>query len=144
MLQEVMEIRPYGADDQDACLSVFDSTLPADRRPDFAAFLKTPEGPFFVMHHNDAAIGCGGYQVSREPGVATLVWGMIRSDLQRQGLGRFLLMYRLREIGKRPEIQRVRVETSPSVAKFFESQGFKVVRAVNDNIELVKKLTVCT
>jgi hypothetical protein len=68
---------------------------------------------------------------------------MIRSDLQRQGLGRYLLMYRLREIGKLPGIERVSVHVPRPVAPFFETQGFRVAGMTGGQVELVKKLTVC-
>jgi N-acetylglutamate synthase-like GNAT family acetyltransferase len=137
-----MDLRPYGSIDRDACLAIFDSPSPSERAR-FDEFLKAPDGPYFVMEHDGAVVGCGGYTVGPEPDVATLVWGIIRNDLRRQGLGRFLLMFRLREIGKAGSIQRVLVETSQDTAKFYESQGFKVAGETDGRVVLVKKLTVC-
>jgi hypothetical protein len=138
-----MDLRPFRPADRDACLAIFDSDSAAER-DGFEKFLQNPNGPYFVMEHDGSAVGCGGYRVESEPGLATLVWGMIRSDAKGQGLGRFLLMFRLREIGKVGGIERVRVEASPGDAKFFEGQGFKVLGAVNGRVEMVKKLIVCS
>ena len=96
------------------------------------------------MEHEGGIVGCGGYVTGTETGAAMLVWGMIRPDLQGQGLERFLLMYRLREIGKLEGIERVRVETSQEEAKFFEGQGFRLAGAANGRVEMVKKLAVCS
>jgi len=139
-----MDLRPYLSPDRDACLAIYDSNAasPEDRKK-FEAFLSNPDGPFFVMEHDGRILGCGGFTTSAEPGIATLVWGMVRSEAQGQGLGRYLLMYRLREIGKLPGIQRVRLLTSRPAARFFEGQGFKVAGEVDGQVEMVKKLTVC-
>jgi N-acetylglutamate synthase-like GNAT family acetyltransferase len=139
---KIMDVRRYLPTDRIACLSIFDSNRAAGRAG-FEKFLEAPEGPYFVMEHDGGIVGCGGYTVDAESRLATLVWGMIRRDSHGQGLGRFLLMFRLREIGKLGGIERVRLETSQPAAKFFEGQGFKIVGPVNEGVEMVKKLTVC-
>ena len=65
--------------------------------PEFAEFLAKPNGPYFVMEHEGSIAGCGGYFITGESAVARLVWGMVRRELQRHGLGRFLLLFRLRD-----------------------------------------------
>ncbi len=96
-------------------------------------------------------IGCGGYVVTVDQHEARLRWGMVRVDFHRSGLGRFLLLFRLREIGKLGHIQLVRLQTSQHSAPFFEKQGFKTVAVVQngftagmDQVEMIKKLTVCS
>jgi N-acetylglutamate synthase-like GNAT family acetyltransferase len=142
-----MELRPYVSADREACLQVFDSNVPgflnAARRVDFEAFLAHLPGPYFVMEHEGRVLGCGGYTVAPESGHCELVWGMIRNDAQRLGLGRLLLMFRLREVGKVGGIHSVRAETTRQAARFFEGQGFKMAGAAEDRVEMVKKLTVC-
>ena len=100
-----MDVRPYLPVDRDLCLAVFDSNTPdffeSHSRRDFEKFLDCPGGPYFVMEHDGAIIGCGGYSVEDEKAPARLVWGMVRRDWRRQGLGRFLLLFRLREITKK-------------------------------------------
>jgi N-acetylglutamate synthase-like GNAT family acetyltransferase len=130
-----MDLRPYRADDRHACLALLQPS------PDLEAFLTAPAGPFFVMEHDGALIGCGGYVT--EARTARLVWGVIRPDMRRQGLGRFLLMYRLREIGKLGSIETVSVDVPPEFAPFFEKQGFHTSGARDGRTVLVKRLTVC-
>ncbi len=149
-----MDVRPYLPVDRDACLAVFDSNTPdffeSHSRRDFEKFLDGPGGPYFVMEHDGAIIGCGGYSVEDEKAPARLVWGMVRRDWRRQGLGRFLLLFRLREITKRGGVEMVHLDAAPDSAPFFQSQGFKVASIVRDGyaagldrIEMTMKLTVC-
>ena len=147
-----MDLRPYRPADRDACLAVFDSNTPgffeAHERAGFAEFLLCPNHRYFVMQHDGAIVGCGGYCVWAEQ--ARLEWGMVRREWHRQGLGRFLLLFRLREITKTGGVQMVGVGTSQHAAPFFVRQGFKVVSVEKDGyaagldrVELTMKLSVC-
>ena len=143
-----MDVRPYLPADRDACLAVFDSNAPdffqSHERRDFELFLNGQDCSYFVLDHDSAIIGCGGYFITEEKSLARLVWGMVRRDWRRQGLGRFLLLFRLREITKAGGVQMVRLDAPQHSAPFFESQGFKVTHiAGGDRVEMVMKLTVC-
>jgi N-acetylglutamate synthase-like GNAT family acetyltransferase len=97
------------------------------------------------MEHEGAIVGCGGYSLSPDGTVAALQWGMVRPDAQRMGLGRFLLLYRIREIGKLGTVGIVVAQVPKPAAGFFEKQGFRVNAAGDDGrVELLKKLTVCS
>jgi len=137
-----MDIRPYESADRDACLAVFDS-IGSGERLAFEAFLDGPTGEYFVMEHERAVAGCGGYAISGDGVAASLVWGMVRRDLQRMGLGRFLLLYRIREIGKAGNVELVVVQTPRQSAPFFEKQGFRMNASGLDRVEMIKRLTVC-
>jgi N-acetylglutamate synthase-like GNAT family acetyltransferase len=102
-----------------------------------------------VIEHEGSVAGCGGY-VSEDKSMASLVWGMVRSDLHRLGLGRFLLLFRLRRISQTMSVPIVRVGTSQHTMAFFEKQGFKAVSVEKDGfapgidrVEMVMKLAVC-
>ncbi|MEO8028211.1 MAG: GNAT family N-acetyltransferase [Bryobacteraceae bacterium] len=147
-----MDIRPYVSTDRNACLALFDSNVPdffdASERKGFADFLDSPNCAYFVMEHDDAVVGCGGYAIDGE--VGSMVWGMVRRDSQKLGLGRFLLLYRVRKISKAGSVGLVRLATSQRTASFFEKQGFKATRVVKDGfapgidrVEMVMKLNVC-
>jgi GNAT superfamily N-acetyltransferase len=149
-----MEIRPYQPDDRAACLAIFDSNTPDFCKPEegegFERLLDTMPCAYLVMEHDGAILGCGGYYVTEEKSVARLVWGMVRRDMHRHGLGRFLLLFRLREIGRTGDVQMVTLGTSQHTAPFFERQGFKVVQIARDayapgldRIEMTMKLAVC-
>jgi GNAT superfamily N-acetyltransferase len=140
-----MDIRPYVAADREACLAVFDSNMPeffgARERGGVEKFLEASECAYFVMEMEDGIAGCGGYSV--ENAAARLVWGMVRRELHRKGLGRFLLLYRLHEIGQVGGVERVNLEAPSHAAAFFLSQGFKITGGVEDRVEMTMKLSVC-
>jgi N-acetylglutamate synthase-like GNAT family acetyltransferase len=142
-----MDVRPYREADRAACLQVIESLTPhltePGLRPRFEEFLDRPAGRYFVLEHEDAIAGCGGFAISPDGDTATLLWGMIRNDVRKLGLGRFLLLYRIREIGRAGNIRLVRAETPPASAGFFEKQGFRVEAVTADRVELSRKLAVC-
>jgi ribosomal protein S18 acetylase RimI-like enzyme len=149
-----MDIRPYTPADHAACLAVFDSNTPwffdPSERRKFETFLDAPFCSYFVMEHDGAVVGCGGYAIEENSLLASLVWGMVRNDLHKRGLGRFLVMFRLREITKTSGAQMVRLGTSQRTARFFEKQGFKVAGIEKngyasgiDRVEMRMKLSVC-
>jgi ribosomal-protein-alanine N-acetyltransferase len=149
-----MDIRPYEPRDHAACVGVFDSLIPTlldlTARPLFESWLDRADGPYFVMEQDETVVGCGGYSFSPDQSTATLRWGMIRGSAQKMGLGRFLLMYRIREIGKQGTVGVVFARSPRPSASFFEKQGFRVNGIAPDacapgvaGIELIKKLTVC-
>jgi len=123
---------------------VFDSNALADREA-FENYLDTGDPSFItVLEHEGTIVGCGGFSI--EAGTATMHHGMIRRDVQRMGLGRFLLMYRLRKISKfGVPVQFARVTVDPKWAPFYGKQGFKSASqpAGGATIELAMKLTVC-
>jgi GNAT superfamily N-acetyltransferase len=147
-----MDIRPYEPRDRDACLAIFDSLTPAfldtSARPHFEAWLDDPSGPFFVLEHDDVRVGCGGYTVDATE--ATLHWGMVRADCQGKGIGRFLLMYRVREIGRTGNVAMILAHSPAPSVGFFEKQGFRANGiSIPSSLpgtpltRLSKKLTVC-
>ncbi len=149
-----MEIRPYQNDDLPECLRLFDSNpnyFLTSEREQFQAFLEGGPGTYFVMEHDAQLVGCGGFALEAEPGLASLTWGLIDGRYHRQGLGRLLLFHRLKEISKLGNISVVRLETTPLTAPFFErAGGFRVTNVEPgaydgslDRVTLVKRLAVC-
>jgi ribosomal protein S18 acetylase RimI-like enzyme len=150
----VMDVRPYTPADHAACLAMFDSNTPRffdpSERRKFVTFLDAPFCSYFVMEHDGAVVGCGGYAVEEDRSLASLVWGIVRNDLHNHGLGRFLVMFRLKEITRTSGVQMVRLGTSQHTAHFFEKQGFKVAGIEKDGyasgidrVEMRMKLSVC-
>jgi N-acetylglutamate synthase-like GNAT family acetyltransferase len=144
-----MDIRIYHAQDREACLAVFDSNVGSgffapDERTAFAEFLDNPKGTYLVMEHDSRLVGCGGYSAEAGAPVAGLTWGMIHRELHRQGLGRYLLLYRMKEIGRVPGVQTVQLRTTTEVAPFFEKYAFRVVGTAEGGlVEMRMKLQVC-
>ena len=139
-----MEPRNYQPHDCDACLAVFDSNGLTGRQA-FEQFLNAIPANFTVLLHNDEVVGCGGYLIA--DGSATLIHGMIHRNFQRMGLGRFLLLYRLREISKSTaggHIGIARLTAAHSDVAFYQKQGLKLSGSADaEHVDLVMKLTVC-
>jgi ribosomal protein S18 acetylase RimI-like enzyme len=149
-----MDIRLYSLADRAACLEVFDSNAPQFFHPleraSFEAFLDAMDCAYFVIGHESRVAGCGGYAVSEDKSMASLVWGMVRSDLHKLGFGRFLLLFRLRRISQTNSVSIVRLGTSQHAVAFFEKHGFKAASVKKDGyapgidrIEMMMKLVVC-
>lgn len=136
-----MDIRPYDPADRAACLAVFDSIFddPADRAA-FAARLDAA-APFFVAEHDGTIIGCGGFSVAGA--AARLEWGMVHKNWQRQGLGRFLLFYRMKAIGQAGAVEMVAAEAPRAYADFYLKQGFRETGGDATRVTLAKRLAVC-
>jgi N-acetylglutamate synthase-like GNAT family acetyltransferase len=126
------EIRPYLAWDRSDCIEIFESNRPeyfdAGELPIFTAFLDTLPTTYFVLEVSGQATGCGGWLPAEDGGGAELVWGMVRANLHKTGLGKMLLTWRLREIAKNPNISTVTMDTSQHSVGFFEKFGFRVTR----------------
>jgi len=116
-----MELRPYSSGDHAACVGLCGPFSVPDH--------------FVVMEHDGAVIGCGGYTSDGE-----LVLGTIRPDLRRQGLGRFLLLARLRELAKLPGVSHARLRAPAGFASFYAKQGFK---PAGPEGEMQLRLNVC-
>jgi N-acetylglutamate synthase-like GNAT family acetyltransferase len=136
-----MEIRPYGAQDRDGCLAIFDSIWPSGDRTQLAAFLDSSPSQFFIAEHDSAIVGCGGFAVEGEQG--RLLWGMVHRRWQRQGLGRFLLFYRMREITRNGTVATVNARVPAAAAPFYAAQGFREVHTAGAEVEMTKRLAVC-
>ena len=149
-----MDVRRYSADDLAACLAVFDSNVPkffdVSERAGFEEFLAGNRWPYIVLEHAGEIVGCGGWAPEEDGALIAMTWGMVRRTLHGSGLGRFLLMYRVREAAKMPGAERVRLSTSQHTAGFFQKLGFKVAETRKDGfapgidrIEMVMILNVC-
>jgi GNAT superfamily N-acetyltransferase len=124
-------------------LSVFDS-LGADlrdSRSQFESWLDHAGGPYFVMENDGIPVGCGGYSLSDDGSCATLRWGMVDRGAQKNGLGRFLLMFRMREISRHGTVGAVLAHPPAASAGFYAKEGFRVNNGAP--LEMIRKLTVC-
>lgn len=130
-----MDIRAYTAADKEGCLAVLES-VGGKGRAEFAAYLDA--GPrYFVAEHEGRIVGCGGVAEGR------LEWGMVHAEMQRQGLGRFLLYYRMREVSKLGAFEHVSVRAPREVAGFYAGQGFREVEGDGEWVVMSKRLAVC-
>ena len=124
-----MEIRPFRLTDREPCLAVFDSIAPEgpdSARAEYESYLDAHGSSYYVVEHEGAVVGCGGFRVEPKDSSARLEWAMVRKDLQRQGLGRYLLMYRLKEIAKVPGVLFVEARVPDRLSNFYDKNGLKL------------------
>ena len=129
------KLTPYGEEHRTACIAIFDSNLPeyvADyERELFTSFVDKGACPYFVVEATGGEIiACGGYAVT--DGEARMCWGLVRRDLHRRGVGRFLLVSRLLRIHEECGDIRVTLDTSHKTSAFFERFGFHVLERIED------------
>jgi GNAT superfamily N-acetyltransferase len=99
-------IRRYRPADRKQVLAAFRTNVPdhfpAAEESWLRACLDEPDGPLFVMVEGAGAsaqvIAFGGYEISPFYNLATLVFGLVRADRHGTGLGRQLLVHRLRHM----------------------------------------------
>lgn len=141
-----MDIRKFTEADREACLAIFESNSPAWFHPSelsgLVARLDAP-GDYFVAEHDGRAIGAGGFDGSR------IVWLMVDASFHGNGVGRFLMMYLLRELA-RGGFATVELGTTPAVVPFYEKFGFRTTQTFPDGwapgfdrVEMIKKMDVC-
>lgn len=146
-------IRHYRPSDRKQVLAAFRSNVPAHFPASEERWLRScldePDGPLFVVVEDGAVIAFGGYELSPFYDLATLVFGLVRADRHGTGVGRLLLVHRLRHMAKRKLRPRyVTVDTHPHTAGFFLRCGFIEIarwpagyRSGRDRVDLRFELT---
>jgi predicted GNAT family N-acyltransferase len=115
---------------------------------DFRKFLDAPVCDFFVVTQNATIVACGGHGYHDKKQAFILAWGMVRADLHKTGLGKFLLTERLKRIYKDSGESLVKIETSQHSKGFFERFGFVVTNTIEnyfapgiDRVDMELRLT---
>lgn len=131
-------LRPYTAADEETCLALFDSNVPAsfsaEERVEFLAFLRALPGPYFVLEQDGRAVGCGGYALAPDGTTADLCWGMIDRSRQHRRLGAYLLEARIDRIIAARDATAVALRTVEETVPFFRKFGFELTRIVPDGV----------
>ena len=148
-----MRIRRYASTDREAVLAAFWSNVPAyfpaSEEAWLCSCLDEPDGPLFVVVDGKEIVGFGGYELSEFYHLGTVVFGLVRADHHGTGIGRMLMVYRLRHMAKRQLRPRyVTVDTHPITAGFFARCGFVEIarwpggyRSGMDRVDLRFELT---
>ena len=125
-----MLIRPYLEADRSACLQLLRGNVPehfvASDENDFAGFLDTLSGPYFVVEDGHEIVACGGIAADDDE-IAALCWGIVAAHRQRMGIGTMLTAHRIETfLALHPRIRMVRIHTTQKVQAFYEKHGFEV------------------
>jgi ribosomal protein S18 acetylase RimI-like enzyme len=129
-----MIIRPYAPADKPACLAAFESNMPRFFAPheleDYTAWLDAfADGDrYYVAEENGEVIGCGGFNADADKQEAFMAWGLIHNAHHKRGLGKALLLFRLRAIRDICPQCIIKLDTTQHSFPFFEKLGFRTVR----------------
>ena len=126
--------RPFTAGDKNACMDILMSNTPryfgVEDADEYRDFLDSPTCDYFVVTQNDTIVACGGHGFHDRKQAFILAWGMVRADLHKHGLGKFLLTERLKKICSDFSDSLVKIETSQHSRGFFERFGFKTTNII--------------
>ncbi len=123
--------RDFTPTDREACLAIFDGNLgkyfALHERDEFARWLdKRDRQPYQVVELAGEIVACGGIYFDSDKDHVGLAWGMVRRDLHRQGIGRWLTELRLRQMTDLFPNKSQRLGTSQHTFEFYQRMGFKV------------------
>jgi len=124
----MITIREFTMPDVASCLGAFRSNVPAFfgayEQSEYAAFLERLPCRYFVAELGGTVVGGGGFYIVQSERLASLVWGMVSRESQRQGVGTALLRVRLEHIACNRSVRFVRAKASQYSAPFLQRFGF--------------------
>lgn len=134
----MLTVRPYRAEDREACLALFDGNTPRffheSEREGFVAWLgdQALHLPYLVIERDGHVVACGGHAVEPDGTSVALCWGMVGNGLHGQGLGRALTEARLAAARATPGVRRVVLDTSQHTQGFYARFGFETMKVTPD------------
>ena len=105
---------------------------PSEERS-FIKYLEQDSENYFIIEEAKGVIGSGGFNYGFDDGkTARISWGMIHPEWQKKGVGTKLTRYRIEQIKKNPEIDKIEVRTTQAVYRFYQKLGFELQNIEKD------------
>lgn len=127
-------IRPYSHQDKPKLIELIKQNIPAYFAPseeiDFEHYLDHEVEDYFVFEEHSQIIGCGGINYFNDQKMARLSWDIIAPNSQGKGIGKALMLYRIKLLNKNPKIKIISVRTSQLAYKFYEKMGFELEKVI--------------
>lgn len=131
-----MNIRKYTQQDQPAVLELFDANCPRyfapEERNDLENYLESELEDYFVVEMEGELVACGGINLQKEQSKGVLSWDMIHPDYQKRGIGKALVMFRIRHLEEVYQVENIGVRTSQFTDRFYAKCGFELKNIVKD------------
>lgn len=129
-----IEIRPYQKTDKEACIAAFLTNTPKyfteKESQDYGPWLDekafAPNLHYYVLTCDNKVVACGGFVYQQEDNQVIFVWGLVDRAQHRNGFGKRLVEFRLREINKLYPGVPVRLDTTQFSFPFFQKLGFTI------------------
>lgn len=123
-------IRPYQTSDHPKVIEIFQQNTPKffalEEQTDLERFLERNGENYWLIEQEGVIAGCGGIVFSEDKRVGRIAWDFFSPNFQGQGLGRQLTSFRLAEIRKNRDVQKIIVRTSQLAHSFYAKFGFEV------------------
>lgn len=129
-------IRKYNSNDKVALLNLLALNTPqffADSEAiDFEEYLNSKIQLYYVLELENQILGCGGINFDQNNSTASISWDIIHPEYHGKSFGSQLLNYRMEQIEKISNIQKIIVRTSQLTYPFYEKHGFTTVEIHQD------------
>ena len=100
----LMRIKPYKQKYFDNCVDIIESNTPKYILPiehlAFKNYLLKNNKTYFVLFNGSNLVACGGYGINDSQTKAGLSWGLVHRKHHSQGIGSYLLRFRIENIKK--------------------------------------------
>ncbi len=129
-------IRKFTHADTKAVVALLEMNVPLyfahSEVADFKEYLQNHLEDYFLVEKYGLLVGAGGTNYDITPsGLARVSWDFIHPDYQGKGIGSILLQHRLSQI-KEKCVPKVEVRTSQLAYKFYQKNGFEMIRVEKD------------
>ena len=133
----LVNIRPYHMNDQPQLLELLRLNTPhffdPSEEKEFLEYLQQDSENYFIIEEANNVIGSGGFNYGFDHGkTARISWGIVHPDWHGKKVGKKLTQFRISEIKKRPEVEKIIVRTTKVVHGFYQKQGFELEKIVKD------------
>lgn len=122
-----MLIRSYKETDKRSVIKLIRGNTPEffapEEEEDLLFYLDNYAQNYFVVEIDNQVVGSGGYNIAEDGITAKISWDIIDSEAQGKGIGRYLTVYRIKDILKNKDIKILSVRTSQLAYKFYEKFG---------------------
>lgn len=130
-------IRNYTQSDKGKLIELLQLNTPDYFDPseeiEFSDYLDTDSEHYFVFEENDNILGCGGINYGFDQGKSVRIsWDMIHPSAQGRGIGSQLVQFRIEQIRKDSQVEKIIVRTSQLVYLFYAKQGFVLDKVEKD------------
>jgi ribosomal protein S18 acetylase RimI-like enzyme len=134
-METQVKIREYNHTDKNDLIQILRINTPkyfsSAEEIDFINYLENEIDVYYVLLVGNKIIGCGGINTKNEM-EGIISWGIIHPDFQGFSFGTLLLQHRITALRELKNCKTIHVRTSQLVFKFYEKNGFKLMKIVEN------------
>lgn len=126
----ILSIRKYNEKDKQSLINLLRLNTPKFFAPseekDLIEYLNGHSENYYVMEESNEIIGAGGINYGFDNGKTTRIsWDIVHPKKQGKGAGTKLTKFRIDEIKKNSDINKIVVRTTQLVYEFYKKIGFQ-------------------